>query len=100
MSRLNAHFRQKSKKAFFLVDTPVKIDCVKHLGKLPYFWQNHEHHPFALYSYLLQHFHAMTQTHNFVVKKYELRIQIDLEAQYRSCCSPTVMDILESGVHC
>lgn len=80
MSRLNAHFRQKSKKAFFLVDTPVKIDCVKHLGKLPYFWQNHEHHPFALYSYLLQHFHAMTQTHNFVVKKYELRIQIDLEA--------------------
>ena len=74
MSRLNAHFRQKSKKAFFLVDTPVKIDCVKHLGKLPYFWQNHEQHPFICI------FHVMTQTHNFVVKKYELRIQIDLEA--------------------
>ena len=67
-------FSSKIKNSFFGRHARLKIDCVKHLGKLPYFWQNHEQHPFICI------FHAMTQTHNFVVKKYELRIQIDLDA--------------------
>ena len=55
MSCLNAHFRHhkiKNKSAFFGRHAS-KIDCVKHLGKLPYFWQNHEHHPFTCVEYAM-----------------------------------------------